>query len=305
LQNSDEKYKDYFHQKENHTVMTIAGKRKLISSCIHGIDIDAEAVEVARMSLALKIIDDLLDYEDYFHLGVYGYQILNKIGENIEYGNTLVSNDILTLCPDIKKKENIKQHNALNIFNWWKDGFSNIFELKQGFDYVIGNPPYVEAKHMTDDIPIMHDYLKKKYTSAKKGKIDLLIPFVEKGLTLLNKEGRLGVIIQNRFFKNDYGEGIRELITTNKLLSEVITFDLNNIFKDRITYISSLILLLHLILYLDLIHFRLNLLLMLLQNHLVYMLVQLHLVFLLLYMLQPLMLILLICMHQLLHYSLL
>lgn len=242
LQDSDEKYKDYFHQKDDHSVMTITGKRKLISSCIHGIDIDAEAVEVARMSLALKIIDDLLDYEDYSHLGVYGYQILNKIGENIEYGNTLVSDDILTLCPDIKKKKNIKQHNALNIFNWGKDGFNDIFELKQGFDYVIGNPPYVEAKHMTDDIPIMHDYLKKKYTSAKKGKIDLLIPFVEKGLTLLNKEGRLGVIIQNRFFKNEYGEGIRELITTNKLLSEVITFDLNNIFKDRITYISSLIL---------------------------------------------------------------
>lgn len=242
LQDDEEKYKDFFHQKEDHTVMTITGKRKLISSCIHGIDIDAEAVEVARMSLALKIIDDLLDYEDYSHLGVYGYQILNKIGENIEYGNTLVSDDILTLCPDIKKKENIKQHDVLNIFNWGEDGFNNIFESKQGFDYVIGNPPYVEAKHMTDDIPIMHDYLKKKYISAKKGKIDLLIPFIERGIRLLNPNGKIGVIIQNRFFKNEYGEGIRELITTNKLLSEVITFDLNNIFKDRITYISSLVL---------------------------------------------------------------
>ena len=242
LQDDEEKYKDFFHQKEDHTVMTITGKRKLISSCIHGIDIDAEAVEVARMSLALKIIDDLLDYEDYSHLGVYGYQILNKIGENIEYGNTLVSDDILTLCPDIKKKENIKQHDVLNIFNWGEDGFNNIFESKQGFDYVIGNPPYVEAKHMTDDIPIMRDYLKKKYISAKKGKIDLLIPFIERGIRLLNPNGKIGVIIQNRFFKNEYGEGIRELITTNKLLSEVITFDLNNIFKDRITYISSLVL---------------------------------------------------------------
>jgi|GEM_PF-215911 len=242
LQNGDEKYRDYFHQKEDHTVMTITGKRKLISSCIHGIDIDAEAVEVARMSLALKIIDDLLDYEDYSHLGVYGYQILNKIGENIEYGNSLVSDDILTLCPDIKKKKNIKQHDTLNIFNWGEDGFDDIFKFKQGFDYVIGNPPYVEAKHMTNDIPIMHDYLKKKYISAKKGKIDLLIPFIERGIELLNPNGKIGVIIQNRFFKNEYGEGIRELITTNKLLSEVITFDLNNIFKDRITYISSLIL---------------------------------------------------------------
>ncbi|MCT7908443.1 BREX-1 system adenine-specific DNA-methyltransferase PglX [Arcobacter lacus] len=242
LQDCDEKNKDYFHQKENHTVMTIAGKRKLISSCIHGIDIDPEAVEVTRMSLALKIIDDLLDYEDYSHLGVYGYQILNKIGENIEYGNTLVSDDILTLCPDIKKQENIQQHDALSIFNWGEDGFKDIFLLKQGFDYVIGNPPYVEAKHMTNEIPIMHEYLKKRYVSSQKGKIDLLIPFIEKGVALLNNKGRLGVVIQNRFFKNEYGEGVRELITTNKLLSEVITFDLNNIFKDRITYISSLVL---------------------------------------------------------------
>lgn len=242
LQDSDEKYKDYFHQKEDYSVMTITGKRKLISSCIHGIDIDAEAVEVARMSLALKIIDNLLDYEDYSYLGVYGHQILNKIGENIEYGNTLVSDDILTICPDIKKKKYIKQHNALNIFNWREDGFEDIFKLNNGFDYVIGNPPYVEAKHMTDDIPIMHDYLKKKYISARKGKIDLLIPFIERGIELLNSNGKIGVIIQNRFFKNEYGEGIRELISANKLLSEVITFDLNNIFKDRITYISSLIL---------------------------------------------------------------
>jgi hypothetical protein len=69
-----------------------------------------------------------------------------------------------------------------------------------------------------------------------------LIPFIERGLTLLNANGRLGVIVQNRFFKNEYGEGLRELITANKLLSEVITFDLNNMFKDRITYISSLVL---------------------------------------------------------------
>lgn len=111
--------------------MTIEGKRRLISGCIHGIDIDAEAVEVARMSLALKIIDDLLDYEDYSNLGVYGHQILNKIGHNIEYGNTLVSEDIIELCPEIKEQTNEKQYSLLNIFNWWKDGFEDIFSSKK------------------------------------------------------------------------------------------------------------------------------------------------------------------------------
>lgn len=235
-------FQDYFYISGDRITMTIAGKKRLISSCIHGIDIDAEAVEVARMSLALKIIDDLLDHEDYKHIGVYGYQILNKIGENIEYGNTLVSDDILDLHPEIVHDKNSHQYKALNFFNWGEDGFNDIFDLKDGFDYIVGNPPYVEAKHMTEDIPIMHSYLKKKYISAKKGKIDLLIPFIERGLTLLNTKGRLGVIVQNRFFKNEYGEGLRELISSNRMLSEVITFDINNIFKDRITYISSLIL---------------------------------------------------------------
>lgn len=238
----DDDFKEYFHISNDRIAMTIAGKRKLISSCIHGIDIDAEAVEVARMSLALKIIDDLIDYEDYKNIGVYGYQILNKIGENIEYGNTLVSDDILKVCPEIKNKNNAKQYEALNFFNWGKDGFDDIFDSKGGFDYIIGNPPYVEAKHMTKDIPIMHEYLKKKYKSAKKGKIDLLIPFIERGISLLNSTGRIGVIIQNRFFKNEYGEGLRELISADHMLSEVVTFDINNIFQDRITYISSMIL---------------------------------------------------------------
>jgi hypothetical protein len=237
-----EEFKEYFYVNNSQVAMTINGKRKLISDCIHGIDIDPEAVEVARMSLALKIIDDLLNYEDYINIGIYGHQILNKIGENIECGNTLVSDDIVEICPSINDDDNVNQLDELSIFNWEEDGFKNIFNTKGGFDFIIGNPPYVEAKHMTQDIPIMYDYLKLKYISARKGKMDLLIPFIEKGISLLNANGRIGVIIQNRFFKSEYGVGLREYISSNKILSEIVTFDINDIFKNRITYISSMIL---------------------------------------------------------------
>ncbi|MCF6340343.1 MAG: N-6 DNA methylase [Sulfurimonas sp.] len=241
IADKNQDYQDYFHFDKDKIALTIVGKRKLISSCIHGIDIDVEAVEVARMSLALKVIDDLDEHEDYKSLGVYGYQILNMIGENIEYGNTLVSNDIFKRYPKIKNKKNIRQYSLLNCFDWGEDGFEDVFNKRSGFDYIIGNPPYVEAKHMTKDMPIMHQYLKETYQSAKKGKIDLLIPFIERGISLLNENGRMGVVIQNRFFKSEYGEGIRNFTTTNKVLSEVITFNATNIFKDRITYISSMI----------------------------------------------------------------
>lgn len=47
-------------------------------------------------------------------------------------------------------------------------------------------------------------YIKDTFVSSRNGKIDLAIPFIEQGMRLLNETGRLGYIIQKRFFKTDY-----------------------------------------------------------------------------------------------------
>lgn len=244
LNNPSEKYEKYFFIQGNKATMTVDGKRALISNCIHGIDIDEGAVEVARMSLALKIIDDIEFHEDYKALGIKGYQILNKVGANIKYGNTLVSSDIKKEFPKISNKKNLSQLEALNIFDWECNeyGFGIIFDNNKGFDFIIGNPPYVEAKHITDKFPFMYDYLKSQYETFALGKVDLSIPFIERGVQLLNKKGKLGVIIQNRFFKADYGDCIRNFITERKYLSQVINFTNTDLFKGRTTYVSSIIL---------------------------------------------------------------
>jgi hypothetical protein len=61
-------------------------------------------------------------------------------------------------------------------------------------------------------------------------------------LSLLNPQGKMGLIVQSRWFKTTYAKKIRQYITSNSLLSQVIDFKANNIFKNRITYIASLIL---------------------------------------------------------------
>ena len=130
-----------------------------------------------------------------------------------------------------------------NIFDWNSEyGFNEIFEQKGGFDYIIGNPPYVEVKNYNVDLPFMHLYIKDKFPSSKNGKVDLAIPFIEKSIELLNKTGRLGFIIQKRFFKTNYGKKIREVISTSQLLSSIIDFETTSIFKNRITYVSLLLL---------------------------------------------------------------
>jgi len=240
-QNPNPKYKNLFFQQANEIALTIEGKRHIISNCIYGIDIDPEAFEVAKMSLSLKVIDNLDFFENYQELGVFGSKILNSVGENIKCGNTLISSDIIEKYPHILK--NSEQLFKTNPFDWKStDGFKEVFQTKGGFDFIVGNPPYVEVKNYNEVYPIMHRYIKEQYETTKNGKIDLSIAFIERGISLLNPKGKMGLIVQSRWFKTSYAKKIRHYITSNNLLSQVIDFKSNSIFKSRITYIALLIL---------------------------------------------------------------
>lgn len=217
-------------------VLNIEGRRKLINECIYGVDINPEAVEVSKMSLCLKLIDNFYP-KDFEAVGLLGSQILQGIGANIKCGNSLVEDDIINEFPSIK--DNIIELQETNAFNW-EETFPTVFE-NGGFDYVVGNPPYVEVKNYNINLPYMAEYIKKMYTSSHNGKIDLSIPFIEKGVSLLNKKGRLGYIVQKRFFKTDYGKGIRKLLTSQKKLNGVFDYVETDLFANRITYVAIVV----------------------------------------------------------------
>lgn len=234
-------FQKYFVKTNTDVIVNILGKKAIMDNCIFGVDIDPEAVEVAKMSLSLKIVDASEYLESYNEIGIFGSKILNGIGNNIRCGNSLVESDILELFPSIE--ENEEELLKTNIFDWTGEhGFKEIFEQKGGFDFIIGNPPYVEVKNYNVDLPYMHLYIKERFPSSKNGKIDLAIPFIERGIGLLNPTGRLGFVIQKRFFKTEYGKKIREIITASNYLSSVIDFETTSIFKDRITYVALLLL---------------------------------------------------------------
>lgn len=234
-------FQKYFVATNNDVIVNVLGKKAIMDNCIFGIDIDPEAVEVAKMSLSLKIIDTSEYLESYNEIGLFGNKILNGVGSNIRCGNSLVESDILEKFPALEHNED--EFLNTNIFDWESEqGFSKVFEEKGGFDYIVGNPPYVEVKHYNIDLPYMHLYIKTRFPSSKNGKVDLAIPFIERGIELLNPTGRLGYIVQKRFFKTEYGKKIREIITSSNYLSSVIDFETTSIFKDRITYVAVLLL---------------------------------------------------------------
>mgnify|MGYP002510207168 CR=1 FL=1 len=211
--------------------LTIAAKQKIMTSCLFGIDCDPTAVEVTKMSLALKIVDDL-DMTVLNEIGIFGDKILSGIHKNIIIGNTLVDVDIPCHSKDIK---NIRPLNIKNTV------YKSVFDEKQGFDYIIGNPPYVETKFFKADSLPVYEYLKNHYT-VFEGKADLAILFIEKAMDLLNFGGSLGMIIQRRWFKTQYGRGIREFIAAGKYLHKLLDIETNSLFKGRVTYVSIMIL---------------------------------------------------------------
>lgn len=226
----------YLYEKDGKKYLNLEGRKLIVNQCLHGVDINQECVEVAKLSLSLKIIDGF-EPIDFNNAGLYGSQILHGVGVNIKCGNSLVEPDILERFSCIS--ENLEELAATNVFDY-KTAFCDIFS-RGGFDYVIGNPPYVEVKNYNVALPCMSAYIKQRYGSSRNGKIDLAIPFIERGIELLNEHGSLGYIVQKRFFKTEYGKGVRKLLSERRLLRTVYDYVETDLFEDRITYVAIIV----------------------------------------------------------------
>lgn len=87
--------------------------------------------------------------------------------------------------------------------------------LLQAFDHtfthVVGNPPYVRQERVP--AILMAEY--RKRFSTIYGRADIYVPFIELSLSLLADAGKLGFICADRWMKNDYGQKLRELVSSS------------------------------------------------------------------------------------------
>ncbi|MBI4577199.1 MAG: N-6 DNA methylase [Planctomycetes bacterium] len=221
-------------QDEGGERLSLETSRRIIEDCLYGVDIDPNAVEVARMSLALRHLEravgDLPDEPS---------DILAGIGRNIRQGNSLVGPDIAELGLDPGRV------GATMPFAWHdrRYGFGEVL-AEGGFHAVVGNPPYIEVKRYREWMPEMYRYLKEpgRYVTADHGKTDIAMPFMEQSVRLLRPGGRMGFIIQNRFFKTEYGASTRGWLRKGRLLEFVEDFRDLQVFPGRTTYTTILVL---------------------------------------------------------------
>jgi len=106
-------------------------------------------------------------------------------------------------------------------FFLWDVYFAEVFTEKNGFDIVIGNPPYIQLqKAFNNKIKYADLYKNQNYkTFDRTG--DIYCLFYEKGIQLLKQNGLLTYITSNKWMRAGYGEKLREFFTKYKPLQLV------------------------------------------------------------------------------------
>ena len=162
-----------------------ARRRRILNENLYGVDLDEQAVEVARLNLLLRAAGEREKLPMLTH---------------IRRGNSLIDDPAVAGGAAFK----------------WQEEFADVFKAG-GFDVVIGNPPYVRMEGFKE----AKLYLRERYTTHAE-RLDLYGYFIERELELLKHNGRFGMIVSNKFLKAQYGKGLRQYITRNSQLESLV-----------------------------------------------------------------------------------
>ena len=110
--------------------LTIAERKRILLANIYGVDIDAQAVEVTKLSLLLKVLEGETGQTLQTIFRLFAERALPDLGDNIKCGNSLIGPDFyqqseLQLLTD-------EERYRINVFDWQAE-FKEIFQAG-GFD---------------------------------------------------------------------------------------------------------------------------------------------------------------------------
>lgn len=136
---------------------------------------------------------------------------------------------------DIIRRARWSPYDAISAADFFDPGTMFGPHLKQGFDVVIGNPPYVQIQ---------------KFPAAQKqawvaqnfktygATADIYCLFFERGVQLLKEGGHLSYITSNRWMRAGYGEALRSWMASQVNTSAVLDFGMGQNFGAATTYTS-------------------------------------------------------------------
>ena len=211
--------------------LTFEEKRRILLTHLRGVDIDSIAVEVAQFSLILKLIEDesAAALEDFVER--QKIPALPSLDSVIRWGNSLVSIDEWkTACGAMSAAIRTK----VNPFTW-TDEFKDEM-ARGGFSVIVGNPPYIRIQNMVTYSPEEVAYYQNPhspFTTSQQNNFDKYALFLERSLTLVQNDGRIGVIVPHKFMTIQAGRALRTLLSANRIIEEVVHFGVKQVFGQE------------------------------------------------------------------------
>jgi hypothetical protein len=230
-------------------------KRHAIQNSLYGVDIDAGAVEIAKLRLWLSLVVDEEDVQQIKPLPNLDYKIVAG-SSLLRVEKTLFNNDYFKRLEELKpkffdesdrkKKADYKKQiekliqtltNGLETFDF-EIYFSEIFHAKGGFDVVIANPPYISyglrgGQKMTKEDK---EYLKQVFADSAEYKISMYAIFMELGVRLSNKANGVSCfIVPDSFVLGMYFSKIRALILRECDIRQIVLLPFK-VFKAEVGF---------------------------------------------------------------------
>ena len=195
---------------------------------IFGVDIDPQAVEVAKLSLLLKVIE-----------GVDADGVRNRTAAAGPSRATSCAATPSLARTSTARSNSPAAHAGRSTETTTRSTRPTAFPsvtAAGGFDAVVGNPPWLMAGYYVVDCM---DYFGKHYDSAS-GKTDLYYLFLEKATRLVRKDGRIGMIVPSKLFQTEAASALRGLLASESWVESLVDFGLAKVFAQATNYSAIL-----------------------------------------------------------------
>jgi len=185
---------------------------------LHGFDINPFAVSITEMNLLFQIID-----------------LYSKVIK----ANTKFIVPRFKIYETDSLESVTNQTNLIHFYNATGKSLAkdkdSVDELKKKkYDFIVGNPPYVNTAKLGNEIQICQ--YRKTFSETIFRNFDLYIPFIQLGVQLMSKDGTLSYICSNQFMTKEYGKKLRSYLVKNVGLVELIDFEDNRVFDSATNY---------------------------------------------------------------------
>ncbi len=240
-----------------HGTLSTAEKKKILLNNIYGVDIDANAVEVTKLSLLLKCMEGETDASIKQQFNMFHERVLPDLDNNIKDGNSLIDTDFYDYEFDLGFEKKIKPFN-------WKHAFPEVFKTNRA---ITGKPnskerlkkalvKSIEAEKELDDamrgyidtiqdplasyvskggfdiiignppygallLPDEDSYLRTKYSVANY-QLDTYNLFTEKALQISNRNAKIGYIIPSAWTASVYDDKYRKFLSKEVCIDEIV-----------------------------------------------------------------------------------